>query len=485
MHYKQHIRIISLAILTLATDITLTSQMHLTIGQKRKHEHIKLDAEIEQEEITELSRAEFIKQSVKKYSHLDEGFKLLRMYYSRSSIPTFHDYLAEKLYFDNYDDHDFINVHRNDFGTAIGTAEDLMINKMKDPFCMALEYAVRNHAVIADEQNKFFQYVLKHRGTFMRNIIPLWVNVKKNHDKPILHQAISCNNIEMIQFLLDLQADINIQDKRGNTPVHRAVINNNKSVIALLLEKGADVNIANNKKITPLHSAVKHSKSSVIVESLLNKNAHVDPIMDNDNEQGFTPLWQAVKDLNLNIVNLLLSSGADPNLGNTTDYNLLYTTLKRIDFEASLEYVAQSSGEFILEKLLQAGAKPNTQIDDENETPLFLAALRNLPYSTDLLLKYHANPNLTNNAHITPLNEAVNFGSLATIKILIQNKTTDLNICGIDDYGTALHTAVKKNYKEIVKLLLDAGADKTIVDVTDQLTPLELAETEEMRALFR
>ncbi|AXK60905.1 ankyrin repeat domain-containing protein [Candidatus Chromulinivorax destructor] len=484
MNYKQHIRIASFVILTLATDITITSQIHPTIGQKRKHEDIKIDAKIESKERTQVPRTEFIKQSVKEYSHFDKAFKLLRTYYSESSIPTFHDFLEEKLYFDDYDDHDLINLHRNNFGSVIAQTEDFIIDKMKNPFCMALEYTVRNHDPLIEDQNKFVQYALEYRHTFMRNIIPYWINSKKKYDKPILHQAINCDNITMVQFLLDLQADLNMQDEQGDTPIHLAIKNNNKPVIQLLLEKDIDVNIPNNKNITPLYSAVKLDEDS-IVESLLKKGASVDQEIDDD-YQVFTSLWQAVKNSNIMIVDLLLSYGADPNLGSTSNCNLLYTAIQRTDYEASLEYIALGCAGIILEKLLQAGANPNIQIEDEgNITPLHEAVQQNLPCSTKILLTYNANPNITSNALVSPLYIGVDFGSLASIKILIENNTTDLNICGTEDRGTALHAAVKKNYKEIVKLLLDAGADKTIVEEESQLTPLELAETEEMRSLLR
>lgn len=51
--------------------------------------------------------------------------------------------------------------------------------------------------------------------------------------------------IEIIKLLLNHGADINAQNKGGNTPLHLASMSNNEDIVFLLLDHGANINIQN------------------------------------------------------------------------------------------------------------------------------------------------------------------------------------------------------------------------------------------------
>ena len=73
-----------------------------------------------------------------------------------------------------------------------------------------------------------------------------------NEDKltPI-HYACKNNNIKLMNILIDLGANINIQDGKGYTPLHHAVINNDERMIKHLLIRGADKFIKDQNNVTP------------------------------------------------------------------------------------------------------------------------------------------------------------------------------------------------------------------------------------------
>jgi len=75
---------------------------------------------------------------------------------------------------------------------------------------------------------------------------------------------------------------------------------------------------------------------------------------------------------------------------------------------------------------------------------------------------------------VTPLYIAVHFGRVQMIKPIIE-KGADINaLCG-SKKRTALHKAVSKGNEEIVRLLLDAGADYKLANKYGK-TPYEEAE---------
>jgi ankyrin repeat protein len=47
-------------------------------------------------------------------------------------------------------------------------------------------------------------------------------------------------------MMIDAGANLNVQDKNGNTPLHNAARFGNEEIADILIEAGADVNILNN-----------------------------------------------------------------------------------------------------------------------------------------------------------------------------------------------------------------------------------------------
>ena len=67
-----------------------------------------------------------------------------------------------------------------------------------------------------------------------------------------LHLSVTCNRVNLVEYLLALGFDINKQNHYGETPLHTAAKNKNLNEIAkFLVDRGGDGQIANKLGDTP------------------------------------------------------------------------------------------------------------------------------------------------------------------------------------------------------------------------------------------
>ncbi|KAG2713227.1 hypothetical protein I3843_04G158100 [Carya illinoinensis] len=192
-------------------------------------------------------------------------------------------------------------------------------------------------------------------------------------------------------------------------------------------------------------------------------------------------------------------------------------TRGRMDLPLSLCFAVLRGDGFLLHQLLKRGLDPN-ESDNNGRTALHIAASRGNENCVLLLLDYGADPNSRDSDGSVPLWEAVLGGHEPVIKLLLdsganlqcgdigqfactaaeQNNLTLLK--QIIRYGgevthprtngngtTPLHVAVSEANTEIVKFLLDHGADIDKPD-SDGWTPRALADQqghEDIKILFQ
>uniref|UniRef100_A0A2D4Q4P1 SOCS box domain-containing protein n=2 Tax=Micrurus surinamensis TaxID=129470 RepID=A0A2D4Q4P1_MICSU len=109
----------------------------------------------------------------------------------------------------------------------------------------------------------------------------------------------------------------------------------------------------------------------------------------------------------------------------------------------------------------------------EGSSPLHLSASRGNLECTAILLESGADPNEVTNDATTPLFLAVENEHTNVIKLLLQHGA-DVNGSHCWSEWNSLHQAAFQNYSEILKLLLDEGANKESVDDFG-ITPLFIA----------
>ena len=78
----------------------------------------------------------------------------------------------------------------------------------------------------------------------------------------MLHYAARNGHLNVVGALIGSGADVNIQDKDGNTPLHTAVLEGDNSKALNLLKKGARTDIKNNDGKTALQIAKEENSES-------------------------------------------------------------------------------------------------------------------------------------------------------------------------------------------------------------------------------
>jgi hypothetical protein len=133
-----------------------------------------------------------------------------------------------------------------------------------------------------------------------------------------LHSAACYGDVEIVQILLNLEADVNIRNNDSETPLDYVSVAPSDSgdvpdysqslanVARLLLDRGADINTRDIFGWTPLHSAAYMRRIDVI-RVLLERGANTGP----EDKQGRTPFSLAKKYGYDEIMKLLSEHGAE------------------------------------------------------------------------------------------------------------------------------------------------------------------------------
>jgi len=166
--------------------------------------------------------------------------------------------------------------------------------------------------------------------------------------------------LNIVKFLLNNGANVNIQNKHGKTALHEAVFFRKNKIIELLLENLADVNIKDNDGNTVLHISTKFKTIGIeIVNLILNKGSYIN-IKDN---KGNTALHIAVIFNRTERIKLLLEKGADVNIKNDEGKTALNMAIEKEDkkiAELFLDYAIIQKDTKLVKSLIENGVNINT-----------------------------------------------------------------------------------------------------------------------------
>lgn len=245
------------------------------------------------------------------------------------------------------------------------------------------------------------------------------VNARGPAKQTLLFSAAATSDEDLAKLLVGKGADVNAQDNNGDTPLFWAM--DNPNIADILLENGADFNHSNSYNQTPLVRAVKNAK---IFKRLINKGADV----QQTDAQNSTLMHHAAKEGSPEIVDLLLKAGLDINAKNAQG-----TSPVKVAFS--------NQRPDMIQYLLDKGARLNPKEENEYEFTHFACQ----GTSTE-----------------------------NTGKMLAILAARGFNLSAKDDTGNSnLHFAVSIISPDIVKSLLDNGADPNVANANGE-TPLHM-----------
>lgn len=255
----------------------------------------------------------------------------------------------------------------------------------------------------------------------------------------------------------------------------RAIRRNQMGVVELFLDAGMKVNIRFQGGATPLHLAMSNVKGTRTAHLLICRGADVNA----QDDHGITPLMDAARRGNVEMMRLLIDDCADMGLTDKEGWTALKHARKkkRTDAVALLEKAQQggkaaacSASVFVnharhgeleaVKRFVAAGMDVNVR-GDGRIALIEAVEHRNLEM-VRFLLKNNASPNIYDSSGWTPFLSAVQLGNRKIVELLIEKgasleaKERATNKLG---YQTALLVAAEKNNHELIRLLVEKGAD--------------------------
>ena len=270
-----------------------------------------------------------------------------------------------------------------------------------------------------------------------------------------------------MQCLLEAGADKHVADTLNYTPLHIAVQNNRLEVVDYLLSINCDVNRRGIACFTPLHIAANHGYVEII-EALTKHGAYIDC----QDSSGNTPLILTARTGQYLAMKALIKAGCNINKVNH-------------DGCTALHYACYKARGYQI--LLDAGANPDV-CDKDNTTPLLMAATEGFDMVVKALVNSNCDVNIANNSiKKTALHILAYNGHSECIDDLIYGGA-DISLCDSLNH-TPLWYAIKNKKLEVVRLLLRAyshvDAYQCGPDIPDDACPAKLAVSQKMLSVIK
>ena len=94
------------------------------------------------------------------------------------------------------------------------------------------------------------------------------IDSTNTQNQTLLHCAAREGNFEIVEFLVESEADKESKDSNDETPLHHAARQNHLEIVKFLVASGANTKAKNKKDQIPLNLAI--TKRNVTIENYLN-----------------------------------------------------------------------------------------------------------------------------------------------------------------------------------------------------------------------
>lgn len=269
------------------------------------------------------------------------------------------------------------------------------------------------------------------------------INARRFEGATALHLAAACNKPRIIELLISKEADVNIQDLRGQTPLMFSVTFAAYDALQALIKCHADPDIVNNSGQTVFDmAAISNERIVSILNKAFPSKSHqfdtsatvyyllheqkLKELLTSQNEP--TSLFDAMLLGDETLVQKLISNGADVDEKNEIGYTPLGFAINLMNLS-------------IANILINNGADINKSSLTTNMTPLMIAVHEGNNLEVIKFLIIHgADINKKNKLNETALDIAIEMKNLKLICLLLENATIEL-----------IHNSKKSN--ELISLL--------------------------------
>ena len=274
------------------------------------------------------------------------------------------------------------------------------------------------------------------------------------------HVAAEAGEPELIKLLAKSGADLNVMNQYGENPIHIAVGSGSYDVLAPLFDQGVPLDRADGSGSTPVHLAVMRRDPDSL-RALLSLGANPNSygpegklpidfalemrdyefaslLLQYGSHAPCEPLYEAILEDDRDLIDFLLSNGADPN------------SLCRLSDDTLLGAALRNDNRWAAFRLLQAGALP-TALTKEGQTAFHLAVAKLDKALVGLMLEKGANPNQP-------------FNNYPSDEFLAQVASTNIAKSSLSHTRrfTPIAMAADSGDVELARLLLTHGASPQI-----------------------
>lgn len=241
------------------------------------------------------------------------------------------------------------------------------------------------------------------------------VNLGNEFKWQAIHAATRVKNVEIVSYLLDQGADVDAKNFHSGdlrTPLLIAINNYDVEMIDFLLDKDANVDLGYRRY--PLHISAQMKQVDTL-KKLLRRGANVNVVNYRDQ---FTPIFSAAEHDCGACIKELIKYGADPNAYLTKEDDVL-----------PIHTAASWGKNDAIQALIDGGSEVNKSPFGSKRSPLIFIAMDNNDVALDLLLQSGANPVHRSTNGRSALSYFAEHGNKTAVEKLIKNMA---NPCEVD-----------------------------------------------------